>query len=98
MAVTTETERERQMREAEELLGTEKTKSFAKGLFFGRFEPDLLFPYPALSPDEQSGLESYMGRVCEFFDRNVDSQKIDKEGGIPDEVMKGLFDLGVLTM
>ena len=94
----TETDRERQMREAEELLGTEKTRSFAKGLFFGRFEPDLLFPYPALDPARQAELDSYIQRVREFFDQKVDSYTIDKESRIPDEVMAGLFDLGIMTM
>ncbi len=98
MAVTTEAERERQMREAEELLGTEKTRSFAKGLFFGRFEPDLLFPYPTLPAGEQTALDEYVGRVRDFFDREVDSYTIDKESRIPDHVMDGLFDLGLLTM
>src|SRR5688572_2751844 len=98
MAVTTETERERQIREAEELLGTEKTRSFAKGLFFGRFEPDLLFPYPTLSTDKQAELDQYVTRVQGFFDREVDSYTIDKESRIPDKVMDGLFDLGLLTM
>ena len=99
MAVTTtETDRERQMREAEEILGTEKTRSFAKGLFFGRFEPDLLFPYPTLSSEQQSALDSKLAEVRDFFDREVDSYTIDKESRIPDHVMKGLFDLGVMTM
>ena len=34
MAATSETDRERQMREAEDLLGAEKTRSFAKGAVF----------------------------------------------------------------
>ena len=86
------------MREAEELLGTEKTRSFAKGLFFGRFEPDLLFPYPTLSTGDQAELERYLDDVRGFFDREVDSAAIDKESRIPDRVLQGLFDLGVMTM
>src|SRR3954467_14775372 len=48
-----ETDRERQMREAEELLGPETTRGLAKGLFFGRFDAELAFPYPSLSPAEE---------------------------------------------
>lgn len=94
----TETDRERQMRDAEELLGTEATRSFAKSFFFGRFDADLAFPYPVPSPAEQKEQDDYLACVRRFLDREVDSAAIDRESRVPDSVLQGLFDLGVMSM
>ncbi|MCC2667906.1 MAG: acrC, partial [Armatimonadetes bacterium] len=81
-----ESDRERQMREAQELLGDERTRSFAKGLFFGRFDPDLAFPYPVLPVAEQAHLDEYLDRVREFLRTQVDPYTIDRESRIPQSV------------
>jgi len=93
-----ETDRERQMREAEELLGHDKTRSFAKSLFFGRFEADLALPYPVLPPSQQRELDQYVDRVREFLAREVDAYEIDRTAHIPQHVIDGLFELGVMSM
>ena len=93
-----ETDRERQLREAQELLGDERTRSFAKGLFFGRFDTDLAFPYPILPVAEQAKLDSYVGTVRNFLATQVDPYTIDKESHVPQSVIDGLFDLGVMSM
>lgn len=93
-----ETDRERQMREAEELLGSETTRSFAKGLFFGQFDAEGAFPYPVPAPAEQKGQDDFLGRVRLFLDREVDPAAIDRESRVPDNVLQGLFDLGVMSM
>jgi acyl-CoA dehydrogenase family member 9 len=98
MTVTPETDRERQMREAEELLGHGKTRSFAKELFFGRFAADLAFPYPTLTIAEQAELDDYLKQVRTFLERQVDPAAIDRDSRIPDSVVSGLFDLGVMSM
>jgi len=93
-----ETDRERQMREAEELLGPETTRGCAKALFFGRFDAELAFPYPALSPAEEKESDEFLGRVRDFMARQVDPAAIDREAWIPERVIQGLFDLGVMSM
>jgi alkylation response protein AidB-like acyl-CoA dehydrogenase len=98
MAAGVETDRERQMREAEELLGTDRTRSFARELFFGRFDERLAFPYPVPSATEQEELDEYLARVGEFLDREVDSYRIDREARIPEPVIRGLAELGVMSM
>jgi acyl-CoA dehydrogenase family protein 9 len=92
------TERERQMREAEELLGTKETRSFAKSLFFGRWDADLALPYPTLGAEEQAELDPFLARVREFLRREVDPAAIDREARIPDAVIRGLAELGVMSM
>jgi acyl-CoA dehydrogenase family member 9 len=93
-----ETERERQMRAAEEMLGHVKTSSFAKGLFFGRFDAELGFPYPVPPPEERAELDAYLIRVRDFLAREVDPAAIDRNAGVPEPVLRGLFDLGVMSM
>ena len=45
---------DQQRKQAEELLFSgPQTLGFAKGLFFGRFNAPLLFPYPTLKPEQQ---------------------------------------------
>lgn len=94
----TATDRERQMREAEELLGTEVIPSFARGLFWGRFEAALALPYPQPAPAETASQEEFLGRVRDFLDREVDPAAIDREARVPDSVLDGLFGLGVMSM
>jgi acyl-CoA dehydrogenase family protein 9 len=93
-----ETERERQIREAAELLGDTRAAGFAKGLFFGRFEGDLALPYPTQSGEEASAVDTFLGRVRKFLAEEVDSYRIDREAAVPDAVLRGLFDLGAMSM
>ncbi len=90
--------RARQMREAEELLGPSDASGFAKALFRGEFRAGAMFPYPELAEAERSLVEKSVREVREFADRQIDASAIDREAEIPDSVIKGLADLGVLGM
>lgn len=55
---------EQQKQQAEELLFSgPQSLGFAKGLFFGHFNAALLFPYPALRPDERQATEQALAEV-----------------------------------
>ncbi len=91
--------RARQMRQAEELLGSSASATgFAKPLFRGEFRGDALFPYPELSEAERPGVEAAVAAVREFADTHIDAAAIDREADIPPSVIRGLADLGVLGM
>jgi acyl-CoA dehydrogenase family member 9 len=91
--------RARQMRQAEELLGSSASATgFAKPLFRGEFRGDALFPYPELSEAERPGVEASVAAVREFADTHIDAAAIDREADIPPSVIRGLADLGVLGM
>ena len=90
--------RARQMREAEELLGPSDATGFAKALFRGEFRAGAMFPYPELSEAERSLVEKSVREVCEFADHQIDASAIDREAEIPESVVKGLANLGVLGM
>lgn len=90
---------EEEKRLAEELLFSEEKKpSFAKQLFFGRFDADQVFPFPYPSDEEREEIEGFLSKVKDFAETKIDPDKIDREAKIPDEVIQGLADLGVLGM
>jgi len=89
---------EAQKKEVAELLGDVEKLGFAKSIFFGRVRGDLLFPYPALSNEQQTAADDAHSRVKQFAETSIDAGKIDRESLIPDSVIRGLGELGVLGM
>ena len=94
----TQAQVEAQKKDVAELLGDVEKLGFAKSLFFGRVRGDLLFPYPKLSPEQQSDADDAYTRVKRFADSSIDAKTIDRESLIPDSVIRGLGELGVLGM
>lgn len=94
-----EAEREKQVRQAEELLFSGPNKeSFAKALFRGEFHADALFPYPALPEAEKETVDRAVAEVEAFAESSIDAQAIDRDAEIPRSVIDGLGRLGVLGM
>lgn len=92
-------QREAQMQEAEELLGTMPQKSgVAKGLFEGRFVADWVFPYPQIPNSQRADVEQAVADLEHFCDEHLDPERIDREADIPRELIDGLAKLGVLGM
>ncbi len=88
-----------QKKQAEELLFSgEAELGFAKGLFFGRFQASLLFPYPELHREERPIVEQAVADVRKFADEHIDAAAIDRNADIPRLVIDGLAQLGVLGM
>jgi len=98
MAALTELER-KQIAQAEELLfsGPEK-EGFCKDLFFGRFRADSIMPFPELPEESQRAGDEVVRQVQQFCDEHIDPARIDRDARIPDEVVQGLAELGVLGM
>src|SRR5262245_60335243 len=98
MALTTE-QFEQQKKEAEELLFSEPHKEgFAQGLYFGRFNAPLLFPYPQLKREEEAECSQAVAEVKKFCREHIDAVAIDRDAEIPQSVVDGLARLGVLGM
>lgn len=87
-----------QKKQVEEMLGTVEHLGFAKSLFFGKVRGELLFPYPALPPAQQQQSDEAAAKVRQFARDQIDHMRIDREALIPDSVIRGLADLGVLGM
>ncbi|MEU4798499.1 acyl-CoA dehydrogenase family protein [Streptomyces sp. NPDC023327] len=72
--------------------------SFAKELFLGRFRLDLVHPHPLPADEDARRGEEFLARLRDFCETKVDSARIEREARIPDEVVKGLKELGALGM
>lgn len=88
-------QRQKQMAEAEELLKDFRSQAgFAKGLYFGNYRHDRLVPYPRPELDEATlEMETELEQFCAT---QIDPVRIDREAIIPDDVVRGLGNLGVL--
>lgn len=71
--------------------------SFAKGLYLGSFDLDLVHPWPAANPASVARGEAFMARLTEFA-KTMSGRVIEREAKIPDDYIKGLADLGVFGM
>jgi len=72
--------------------------SFIKGLFLGEIDEDLIFPYPELEPEEGEGLRMIIDSLRQFAATSIDSAAMDHEGRFPDEVRKGMHELGLMGL
>ena len=72
--------------------------SFAKELFLGRLRLDLIHPHPRPTPQDKERGDAFLARLRAFLETEVDAAAIERESRIPDEVIKGLKDLGALGM
>ncbi len=68
--------------------------SFVRDLFLGRLRMGLIDPYPERDPEEVARAQPFLDKLARFVRDNVDSDRIDREGEIPDAVIAGLRDLG----
>src|SRR6266568_1344157 len=97
--VPTDARREKQVREAEELLfAGPQAVGVAKGLFLGRFVADWVMPYPTILYDQQAVLDNSLKELRAFLDAHLDPAAIDRQADIPREVVDGLARLGVFGM
>jgi len=98
-AESAESARERQMRQAEELLFSEPSRAgFAKALFRGEFRGSAIMPYPTLSAGEKATVDAAVAELRHFAETGIDAAAIDRAAEIPHSVVEGLGRLGVLGM
>src|SRR5438874_12001606 len=72
--------------------------SFVRDLFLGRLRKTLIDPYPAQDPEEVRRAQPFLEQLERFLRDQVDSDKFDREGQIPDTVIAGLPALGALRL
>jgi alkylation response protein AidB-like acyl-CoA dehydrogenase len=68
--------------------------SFVRALFEGSFRLELVHPFPQMDPADVERARPFMERLERFLAERVDSDRIDREGKIPDDVIQGLRDIG----
>ncbi|MDG9720515.1 acyl-CoA dehydrogenase family protein [Streptomyces sp. DH24] len=72
--------------------------SFAKELFLGRFRLDLIHPHPLPADEDARRGEEFLAKLRDFCETRVDPAVIERDARIPDDVIKGLKELGALGM
>ena len=72
--------------------------SFGKELFLGRLRLDLIDPWPTPSPESVAKAEPFLARIAEYAEAHIDNAQIERDAFIPDEVLRGLADLGAFGM
>src|SRR5690349_300457 len=72
--------------------------SFTKGVFLGEILEELVFPFPALTTEEQESLQLILDSFRGYAAEKVDSAKFDHEGAFPDGVRQGLHELGIMGL
>ncbi len=68
--------------------------SFVRELFAGRLPLHLVHPFPAPSAEEVAKAAPFLARLEAFMRERVDSDAIDRNGKVPDEVIEGLREIG----
>src|SRR3989442_15692212 len=67
--------------------------SFVRDLFLGSLRLDLIHPYPEQDPAEVARAKPFLDSLERFLREKVDSDRIDREGEIPEEVIDELRQL-----
>jgi alkylation response protein AidB-like acyl-CoA dehydrogenase len=67
---------------------------FAASLFDGRPEFERITPFPTQSDEERDQGNTFLRKLDRFLRDRTDPDVIDKDGEIPDSVIKGLGELG----
>src|SRR2546423_7277599 len=92
-----EIQRQKEIKEAEELLFTgPQALGFAKGLFLGRFVADWAMPYPRIPAAQQAELDKSLAEIRAFLEEHLHPVAIDRNADIPRTLVEGLAHTGVL--
>jgi alkylation response protein AidB-like acyl-CoA dehydrogenase len=68
--------------------------SFVRELFEGSLRMDLIHPFPQPSEEELAKARPFLEALEQFLREEVDADKIDREGKVPESVIQGLRELG----
>jgi alkylation response protein AidB-like acyl-CoA dehydrogenase len=72
---------------------TWEAPSFVRELFLGRLDLGLIHPWPEPDAEEQKRAETFLATLDRFM-REVDGERIEREGRIPESVIQGLREIG----
>ncbi|MDX3656596.1 acyl-CoA dehydrogenase family protein [Streptomyces sp. ID05-26A] len=72
--------------------------SFGKELFLGHFRIDLIHPHPSGTAEDRARGEAFLEKLRKFTESHIDNTVIERDAQIPDDVLKGLKDLGAFGM
>lgn len=68
--------------------------SFAKALFEGTLDLDLVYPAPTPDPEERERAAAFLAELEAFTRDHIDGDENDRNGWVPQEVLDGLAEIG----
>ncbi len=71
--------------------------SFAKSLFVGEIEEEMVFPWPQPDPDEQERIRGLIAAAKEIGSR-YDPRKVEEKRWVGDDVIRDLGEAGLLGL
>ena len=80
------------------LADPDKNPSFTRGVFVGEIREHLVFPFPEPSTEEKESLTAILDSFRSWAADTLDPAKIDHDGRFPDEVRKGMAELGLMGL
>jgi acyl-CoA dehydrogenase family member 9 len=83
---------------ASHLADPDKNPSFTRGVFQGEILEDLVFPFPEPSAEEKETLSQILDSFRSWAADTVNSAQMDHDGKFPDEVRKGMAELGLMGL
>jgi len=72
--------------------------SFLRELFLGKLNMSLIHPFPELKGLDRPEFKEYFTKMKKFLDEEVDSDEIDANGKIPQEIIKKLAEMGAFGL
>lgn len=82
---------------AEEILG-ESGISFGKLLFLGIVDEESIVPFPQVDEGRKRATEAKVEEVRQFAEQEIDGSEIDRRAEIPEKVIAGLGQLGLMGL
>ncbi|HUF27392.1 MAG TPA: acyl-CoA dehydrogenase family protein [Gemmatimonadaceae bacterium] len=76
----------------------EQNPSFARGLFLGELDEELVFPFPVLDAGERESLAMILDSFRSFAAEKIDARRHDREGRFSDGVREGMAELGLMGL
>ncbi|MEO7427170.1 MAG: acyl-CoA dehydrogenase family protein [Fibrobacteria bacterium] len=75
-----------------------ESPSFAGGLFMGKFQPELIVPFPEQSPEDKVIGDKLCKEVAEYLRANLDPDEVDRTREVPKKVLDQFTKMGLWAM
>jgi len=72
--------------------------TFAGGIFMGKFQPDIISPFPEQSEEDKKTGDELVAKVSKFMKKNLDPDEVDRTREIPQKVMDGITEMNLWAM
>jgi acyl-CoA dehydrogenase family member 9 len=72
--------------------------TFARSLFAGEINEDLVFPYPQQEPHEAAKVDRLIESLLTFVRENYDERQVEEKGWVGDSILAGLGERGLMGL